>query len=83
MSEEKELECGGLACRTCPYEDDCGFHYEKDDHPSTCPRCNHAEVKHKQHEPYDRAMISVDWACLKCGFDWVEIYKFLEWRRDD
>lgn len=83
MIDEKELECGGEACRTCEFEDDCGFYYQNDEHPGTCPRCNHAEVQHKQHEPYDRGMIQVDWTCLKCGFDWVELYTFSRWERND
>lgn len=81
--QEQEVECGGIHCRTCEFEDDCGFQYREDECPATCPRCDHNDIKHKPQEPYDRDMISVDWECLKCGFEWVEIYTFSVWRRND
>jgi hypothetical protein len=81
MTEENEVKCGGIHCRTCEFQDDCGFHYHKDEWPYSCPQCDNEEVSHKPHEAYDRAMISVSWSCSECGFKWLEIYKFLEWER--
>lgn len=82
MVEEKEPECGGEACRTCEFEDDCGFHYRNIDYPDTCPRCDHGATT-PSIGGIDRGNLAIDMKCDKCAFTWSEAYSFEAWHRTD
>ena len=80
MKEEKEVKCGGIHCRTCVFEDDCGFLYRNVDYPVTCPRCDHGEITPNL-DGIDRGYLTMFMKCAACAFEWSEHYSFKDWHR--